>query len=533
MRSMLLSVPLALWAGAALAEVTADQLWQGFRDAMAAEGVTVTAQENRRGNALILRGGRIDAGDGAVVLLPDVTLTEMPGGAVTVTLPPRFPLTLDLPPQPGDPDALTLDVSAPGLALTFRDLTAEVLDFDLAAQSVTASLAPFVTVPGGAAAPEEVFLALALADLTLRHRHSALAPDLGVDSQMALGTFHAEIRMDVPSDGLKLDLVADLSRIAGHLRGKAPPESQAAVQQMDQGGDPGLAALIDLLDKGLALDAALTHGAASMSMDFTERSQGPNAIAFSVGSGGTVLKLDRTGVTYDATLGPSRVFYRGTDPEIPLPEFEATLDEYRTMARLGFPGGGIWGSGPGKANAGADGSNLLSGDWEVIYRIVGLGMSQGLWDMGDPGRILPRDPMTLVLDIGGGYALDPAVLEPSWAPTPDSPPPFREITVALREVLVAGAGASVTGKGDVAVDFSTMRTVDDIPQARGALSFVTMGANALVERLNRLGVMTADDLQAARMGLLFLGRIEGGQDRLVTTLEFDGKSITLNGQRIR
>jgi hypothetical protein len=100
-------------------------------------------------------------------------------------------------------------------------------------------------------------------------------------------------------------------------------------------------------------------------------------------------------------------------------------------------------------------------------------------------------------------------------------------------MLVAGAGASVTGKGDVAVDFTTMRTVDDIPQARGALSFVTMGANALVERLNRLGVMTADDLQAARMGLLFLGRIEGGQDRLVTTLEFDGKSITLNGQRIR
>lgn len=530
MRSMMLSVPLALWAGAALAEVTADQLWQGFRDVLAAEGVTVTAQENRRGNALILRGGRIDAGMGTVVLLPDVTLTETPDGAVTVTLPPRFPLTLDLPPQPGDPDALTLDVSAPGLALTFRALSVEQLDFDLSAQSVTASLAPFVTVPGGAAAPEEVFLALALADLALRHRHDAIAPDLGVESQLTLGTFHAEMRMDVPSDGLKLDLVADLSQIAGHLKGQAPVGSQAVVQQLDRGDDPGLSALIDLLDKGLGLDAALTHGAASMSMDFTERSQGPNAMALSVGNGGTSVMLDRSGFSYDARMGPSRIFYRGTDPEIPVPEFEATLDEYRTMARLGFPGGGTWGSAAGQANAGV---RPEAGDWALVYRIAGLAVSPGLWDLADPGRILPRDPMTLSLDVGGGYALDPKALEPGWVPQSDAPPPFREITVALREVLVAGAGASVAGKGDVAVDFTTMQAADDIPQAQGALSFVTMGANALVERLNRLGVMTADDLQAARMGLLFLGRIEGGQDRLVTTLEFDGKSITLNGQRIR
>jgi hypothetical protein len=530
MRSMMLCAPLALWAGAAAAQVTADQLWQGFRDVLAAEGVTVTAQENRRGNALILRGGRIDAGDGAVVLLPEVTLTEMPGGSVTVTLPPRFPLTLDLPARPGDPDALTLDVSAPGLALTFRDLTPEVLDFDLTAQSITASLAPFVTVPGGTPAPEEVFVALAVADLTLRHRHSALEPKIGIDSQMGLGTLHAELRIDAPAESLKIDLVADLSRIDGSLQGMMPSGAQAQVAQIDRGEDGALAAVIDLLDKGAFLDMALVHGAASLSMEMTDRAPGPDALAMSVGDGGTTLRLDRSGVSYDARIGPSRIFYRGTDPEIPVPEFEATLDEYRTMARLGFPGGGTWGSAAGQANAGA---RPEAGDWALVYRLAGLALSPGLWDLADPGRILPRDPMTLALDLGGTYALDPKVLEPGWTSDPQAPPPFREITVALRELLVAGAGASVTGKGDVAVDFTTMRTVDDIPQAKGALSFVTMGANALVERLNRLGVMTADDLQAARMGLLFLGRIEGGQDRLVTTLEFDGKSVTLNGQRIR
>ncbi len=63
-------------------------------------------------------------------------------------------------------------------------------------------------------------------------------------------------------------------------------------------------------------------------------------MSLSSSKGGVTLTLDRTGVMYDAATGPSRVYYRGTDPEIPVPEMEVSVDEYRTMLRLGFPAAG-------------------------------------------------------------------------------------------------------------------------------------------------------------------------------------------------
>ncbi len=398
---------------------------------------------------------------------------------------------------------------------------------------MTASLEPFVTLPGGGSGPRDVFLALAVADLTLRHKHRLAKPEIEVDSSLSLGTFHAEMRIDVPAENLKASMAADLGQLSGQVKAVIPPGAAQITQRIDQGNDPDLDALLELLDAGARLDAGVSHGAVSFTFDANKIVDGPDALAMSVGSGSTKVTLDRSGLLYDAGVGPSRVFYRGTDPEIPVPEFEATLDEYRTMLRLGFPGSGTWGSGVGQANSGQAAAKPDAGEWGLIYRIAGVAVSPGLWDLADPGHILPRDPFTLSLDVAGSYALDPAALAPGWAPPPDSPPPFRQITVALREALVAGVGASMTGQGEVAVDFSAMQTVNDIPQASGKLGFVTLGANGLLDKLNSLGVLSADDLQAARLGLLFLGRLEGGEDRLVTSLEFDGKAISLNGQRIR
>ncbi len=266
-RRLLAAVPLACWMQAAAAEVTADQVWQSLRDAVAAEGATLSAQENRRGADLVLRRGQIDLGGGALLLLPDITLTDTPEGAVAVTLPPRFPLTLDLPPSPDDPDKVVLDVSAPDLVLTIRAMAAEAAAFDLTARSVTASLQPIVLPPGATKGPQDLFLALAVADLSLRHRHSAVAPDLSAESALSLGTVHAEARVDVPDERIKASMSMDLSKLAGKLTAKAPPGVVAALDEADQGGDPGLAAFIELLDQGLAVDLGVSHDALSFAFD--------------------------------------------------------------------------------------------------------------------------------------------------------------------------------------------------------------------------------------------------------------------------
>ena len=59
------------------------------------------------------------------------------------------------------------------------------------------------------------------------------------------------------------------------------------------------------------------------------------------------------------------------------------------------------------------------------------------------------------------------------------------------------------------------------------------GVNATIDRLSTLGVITDEDRTAASLALLFIGRIQGGADRLVTDLEFRDGGFFLNGQKIR
>jgi uncharacterized lipoprotein YbaY len=521
-------------AAPARAEITADELWALAQASVAEAGGSLTAQENRRGPTLVLRRARIDLGEGVFLNLPDITLRETPERAVAVELPARFPLAFDLPGTGNDPSEVTLTVSAPDFALLIRNLEEMAADFSLKAPSLTVSLDPVNFPPGSKDRPDDLFLALAAADIAVDHNHTLepVEKTIALDTTLSLGAIHAEMRADIPSESTDIDLTFDLASLAGAFRIIVPPGAEAAVAN-SANGDPGFATFLDLLDRGMLLDAKLDYDAVAMVFDGTVPDTGRTALSLSMASGGTTAKLDRTEFVYDSTTGATRVFYQGTNTEIPLPEFEFSLDEYRIAALWGLPGGGTWGSPAGQVNSGGARALPTAGKWGLIYELTGLTVSPGLWDLFDPGRTIPRDPISFVVDLSGDYALDPKVLEPAWKSLPEDPPPFSEISVKLAEFLIAGAGASITGKGDVVLDFLAMKTIDDVPEAKGSVGFVTMGVNGLLDRLASLGLLSDSDLQGARLALMFIGKIEGGQDRLVTTLDFDGAGITLNGQKIR
>ncbi|GAB1361001.1 hypothetical protein MASR1M32_02370 [Rhodobacter sp.] len=112
---------------------------------------------------------------------------------------------------------------------------------------------------------------------------------------------------------------------------------------------------------------------------------------------------------------------------------------------------------------------------------------------------------------------------------------MTEATVTLTEALVEGAGLRVEGAGDLAFDFSDRsRYIDETPVPEGKLSFLTIGANTLIERLVSLGLVGSDELSGLRFGLMFLGRpVPGQEDHLATDLEFKAGAFFLNGQKIR
>src|SRR5690606_30710505 len=116
----------------------------------------------------------------------------------------------------------------------------------------------------------------------------------------------------------------------------------------------------------------------------------------------------------------------GRTPEIPVNRFALAAAEMREALRLDFPAAGV--ASPG---------------WHVLYRFAGITVSDELWNLADPGRSLPRDPMSLVLDATGTYTPDPRLLEPGgWTPGPDDLP-VTGLTLTLTEALVEGAGLRI------------------------------------------------------------------------------------------
>ncbi len=505
---------LTLLAAPVMADTTPEAVWQLLQKGA---GPALTATTSRRGDALVVTHGQAALDDGAVLLLPDFTLRQLPDGAVALELPPRFPLVLDLPQKPGDPDKLTLQVAAPDLSILLRDIGPEAVDFSLRAGSVSASLDPLAPTLG-VKAPRDLFLALAAADLTLEwksnlpEREEAFAK-----AAVGLGTLHLEMRIDLPEEQTQGSFAIDLSAVKADLDGFMPAGGIEALERMETADGPQLVPLLALLDQGMRLQAALEHGPLAFVIDMPKAPDGPVATDMRLASGDAQARFDRNGGAYDFGAKGVAMTFRGDTPELPLDEFALSADELRYGVQVGLPT-----------------DVVTAPEWSLLYRFAGITVSDELLDLADPGRILPRDPMSLILDARGTYRPDPRLLAGGWVPGPKDLP-VTEATVTLTEALVEGAGLRVEGAGDLAFDFSDRsRYIDETPVPEGKLSFLTIGANTLIERLVSLGLVGSDELSGLRFGLMFLGRpVPGQEDHLATDLEFKAGAFFLNGQKIR
>ncbi|MFZ1467697.1 MAG: hypothetical protein WAT09_01835 [Paracoccaceae bacterium] len=512
---------------AAQADVTADQVWALMKDSIQGPDFSLTGVDRRQGSNILLSQLKITFVDGTVLQLPDITLQEMLDRSVKVILPPRFPLSIGQTPRPNKPDQFTVSVAAPDLDIVLRGL-GESTEFQITAPSVSAALDP-VLFPPGTGQKDEVFAALAAADISISFAIDNAAASIGttgmaVTGAASLGTLHAELRVDIRDEPSKGEISLDLSALNATLQGFKPAEFEASMAQLDRDGDPGAAPLLHLLDQGLRFDGHLTYGPLTFIADIDEGVEGPVKIDLASDSGMASAIFDRAQMGYDTGIGPTRLFFKISDPAEPIELVELAFTEYRQAMWLDFP------------QPKADDPTQLSAaptDWGLVYKLTGLTLSAQVWDLFDKAGTLPRDPMSFIVDLAGTYTLDPKVLSPAWRPLPNDPPPLLTATLNLTELLAQGLGLSFTGTGGMSFDFSDMVTFDGSPLPSGKMSFVTSGANGLIDQLSQLGLLSAEDITAARFGMMFLGRIEGGADRLVSSIEFRDGVFYLNGQKIR
>jgi hypothetical protein len=166
---------------------------------------------------------------------------------------------------------------------------------------------------------------------------------------------------------------------------------------------------------------------------------------------------------------------------------------------------------------------------------TGLRFSPGIWELFDPAKKLPRDPIDLDLDIDGTVisGVDLPNILALEAVMEQNPPPVSVETLTLNNLVLGALGSSMTGTADFAFDNTDLDTFDGFPRPVGDAFFTVTGANAVIDRLIEAGAISESEASPMRLGIGMFAR-STGEDRFETVVEINDEAhVSVNGQRIR
>ncbi|WP_170329516.1 DUF2125 domain-containing protein [Ruegeria arenilitoris] len=486
----------------ALADVTAQQVWDDWQAYLSQMGYTVSAEQSASGNVTTISdmvvAMTVPDSDGTFQMtVPQMTLTENGDGTVSVGLPENFPMTISGEEEgdafsvdieyyhtglemivSGEPDDMTYDYTAPTLGVKLGNLTVD-----------------------GDTAPDD------LLDLALE------MTNLAGNSRMKIGE-NREVDQKFTADGLTYDLVfndpegSDDGKIDGSMNDLTfegssvfPSDFDAADPQSFFQGDTSFSGLF-------------TYGSGQTAIAGTSEGE-----AFSMGSesqGGRFgASLDEQRLAYDIEQNSAKLAV--TTAELPFPieiamaktglSFEFPLKQSEEEQPFGF-----------------------------AMNLTDFTMSDVLWSIFDPAGSLPRDPATVALDATGTAKIltnffDPASIEAMEA---SGEAPGELNSLKINDLLVSLVGAKLTGDADFTFDNSNTEEFDGMPAPAGVANLQLVGANALIDKLIGMGLLQESDAMGARM-MMGLMAVPGDEpDTLNSKIEFteDGQ-ILANGQRIK
>jgi hypothetical protein len=240
---------------------------------------------------------------------------------------------------------------------------------------------------------------------------------------------------------------------------------------------------------------------------------GPNATgSYSLGAGRLVADVT-DGVVSMETSGTNLAMSMQS-PDIPLPSISAFIAE--SGMAFTFP-------------------LLMSEDpqdYKLAFAYRGLTVEDSIWDLFDPQGILPRDPASISLDLSGKMEWLINILS-GVEPQPGEIPALV-YDVAINDLTIDLAGASVEGSGAFELNHDDYVSFDGIPAPIGDASFVITGANGLLDNLVEMGLMPEEQVLGVRMMMGIFATPGEGDDVLTSTIETtaDGQ-VFANGQRLK
>ncbi|MBS9718025.1 DUF2125 domain-containing protein [Pseudohalocynthiibacter aestuariivivens] len=490
-----------LTSTAVFADVTAAGVWNDYKTYMEGFGYTVqTGSEDMSGDTLTINDMNfsMDLGkdiDGTVSMsMGSMSLTEQGDGTVAITFPPNFDIAVRA--DGGNEDMnLVMSVAHSGMVIVASGDDSETA-YDFSAPTMT------MTMDGIEVEGEKIDVDLnaALTGYSGRYLVVDGAPTQ-ISGDLTTDTMELSIRVKEPREGVDVDFDLAAAALAGTFAMSVP-------EVFDQ---ENMAAN---LDAGMAFDFDYSLGAITFNLDGT--GDGDSFAANGrVGGAEVAFEMNQDGMGLSELVKDIDIAISGS--EIPFPELTLKAAEYGLNFLMPIT------------------KSDTPDDFEMGVRLVGIEVTDTLWNMIDPATVLPRDPATLVIDTAGKANWFFNIMNPEEAGMMDGGEIPGELhALTLNDLQVSVAGADLTGNGGFTFDNDDLQTFDGVPRPEGSIDLKLVGANGLLDKLVQMGLIPDDQAMGARMMMGLFAVPGDGEDTLNSKIEVNDQGHVLaNGQRLK
>lgn len=445
----------AILAAPSFADVTADEVWQNWKEVGSTYGQTYTAgSETRAGDTLTITDLVIDMPSGTQHVtgtIPQVMFREIGGGRVEVTMSNDYQLKMTSKDGMGKDAASTIGVSQDALVITASGDPAAI-GYDIAANTIGLKVLDFV-VDGK---PSDLNVDISLSKIIANYQ---VAPGAvtGINSTFAAADLGFNARGENPEKGEKFDVTGKMSGIAGASSGAVPTALAS--------GDLGA-----MLAQGFTTDGSFTYNAGGFTIAVTDPNGSTTNIDSTSKGGSLNVSMDKDRIAYG--LNGKGVALKLSGSAIPFPEVTAAYDNAAFSLLVPI--------------AKADEAK----DYALNVNLAGLTVSDMIWNMIDPGASLPRDPATLNVALKGKAKPLVDMLSADKMDMMGEKSPLEVSSLDIDALQLTVAGAEFTGNGALAFDNAKPALLGGVaPMPTGKVNLSLTGANTLLGKLQALGLV--------------------------------------------
>lgn len=493
-------LPAPLWA-----DVSPEDVWQNLQDYSAVFGGTLSGEVTKSGDTLSmgdtrysidlpLNAGRFEIGVGTL------ELQDNGNGTVDVVYPESYAYTFTFIDPKGEKTSAEIQITQQSMSMTASGDPGDVL-YAYSGDQVAFSVATD-NLPPTLGSPE--------IDGHLKNfagQMRVTTDDLvKIESIYQMGAFSyvtSQTQADELGRMVKVDITAGSDKMAGHGKAAFPRTGMSILN------------LSSALRDGLRFEASTELFGYFTSQNTSAEGKPVMAQKTNAASYRTDVAIDAEGLRVSGPVKDMTVTVEFPDA-FPLP---VTLSAASGTGEITLP--------------------ILKTDQvapaSLSLDIEGIEIDPALWDMFDPGSVLPRDPADLVLDLNGEVTnlvewLDFMNLQAAIAKSkPNGPVLPHDVT--LNTLRISAAGAEVTGKGKLSFDNGGV-----LPRPSGKANFDIKGVTALIDGLIKAGLVSDADASGARMGLAMMTKpaVGGGEDHVTSEVELTAEEhVLVNGVRIK